>query len=168
MSKKFRHRWHGPFRICVKLSPVHYQIRTCDNRLIATTVHANRMKPFYDPSIRPIHPPPNDDTNQPYLQPSDLPDDSFEPDAPQTNTPPEPASDVEDEDTSNGAPIHSPDTLAEPDVHAAKQILKTRQRNGKDEYLVQWIGYPRSQSTWEPEENILDPRLLEQFRSKNK
>ena len=57
LSKKLRHLWHGPFRICRKLSPVHYQLRTCDNRLVATTVHANRMKHFYDPTDRPIAPP---------------------------------------------------------------------------------------------------------------
>ena len=43
-------------RICRKLSPVHYQLRTCDNRLVATTVHANRIKHFYDPADRPYTP----------------------------------------------------------------------------------------------------------------
>lgn len=32
LSKKFLSRWNGPFRICRKLSPVHYQVRTWDNR----------------------------------------------------------------------------------------------------------------------------------------
>ena len=57
LKKKLCHLWHGPFRICRKLSSVHYQLRTCDNRLVATTVHANRMKHFYDPADRPILPP---------------------------------------------------------------------------------------------------------------
>ena len=79
LSKKFRHFWHGPFRICRKLSPVHYQLRTCDNRLITTTVHENRMKPFYDPADRPILPPPEDDPDEISLEVPDLSDDSFEP-----------------------------------------------------------------------------------------
>ncbi|XP_044178256.1 uncharacterized protein LOC122960249 [Acropora millepora] len=78
LSKKLRHMWSGPFRICTQLSPVHYQLRTCDNRLVATVVHANRMKPFYDPADRPILPPIDDDPNAPNLLESDLPDDSFE------------------------------------------------------------------------------------------
>ena len=41
LSKKLLSKWNGPFRICRKFSPVHHQVRTCDNRLVATTVHAN-------------------------------------------------------------------------------------------------------------------------------
>ena len=62
LSKKFLARWYGPYRICRQLSPVHYQVRTCDNRLVATTVHANRLKPFYDPADQPILPPPLSNT----------------------------------------------------------------------------------------------------------
>ena len=78
LSKKMRHMWSGPFRVCTELSPVHYQLRTCDNRLVATIVHANRMKPFNDPADRPILPPIDDDPNEPNLLESDLPDDSFD------------------------------------------------------------------------------------------
>ena len=35
-----------PFSISCKLSPVHYQVHTCDNHLVATTVHANKLKHF--------------------------------------------------------------------------------------------------------------------------
>ena len=31
------------------------------------------------------------------------------------------------------------------------------------QYKVKWLGYPEDQSTWEPEENILDKRLIEHF-----
>jgi hypothetical protein len=33
-----------------------------------------------------------------------------------------------------------------------------RTRNGKIEFLVKWKGWSPKYSTWEPEENILDPR----------
>ena len=35
-----------------------------------------------------------------------------------------------------------------------------------DEYLVKWRGFGPKHNTWEPEENILDPRLLEEFNGK--
>ena len=39
-------------------------------------MHANRLKPYYDPADHPIEPP-NDDLVTPDLQESDLPSDSF-------------------------------------------------------------------------------------------
>jgi len=48
-------------------------------------------------------------------------------------------------------------------VFAAEAITKKRLRKGKTEYLVKWKGWSPRFSTWEPEENILDPRLIQQF-----
>ena len=48
-------------------------------------------------------------------------------------------------------------------VFAAEAITKKRLRKGKTEYLVKWKGWSPKYSTWEPEENILDPRLIQQF-----
>ena len=168
LSKKLLHKWHGPYRICRILSPVHYQLRTCDNRLIATTVHANRMKLYYDPSDRPIQPPPDDPPNEPFLSASELPEDSFVPEddtqVMHTNS----ASVQETNAEFNSPSVDSSDPLADPDVYAAESILRSRRRNGQVQYLVKWVGFPASQSTWEPEENILDHRLLDQFHDKNK
>ena len=43
-----------------------------------------------------------------------------------------------------------------------------RQRAGKSgpEYLVKWKGWSPKYSTWEPEENILDARLIQIFHQK--
>ena len=163
LSKKFRHFWHGPFRICRKLSPVHYQLRTCDNRLIATTVHANRMKPFHDPADRPILPPPEDDPDEISLEVSDLPDDSFEPHDSDASATTASSSTQSTGELSNGTHVDSTDLLNDPTVYAAEKILKTRKRHGKQQYLVKWANFPVSESTWEPEENILDQRLLDNF-----
>ena len=54
------------------------------------------------------------------------------------------------------------DQLAD-QVFAAEAITKKRFRKGKTEYLVKWKGWSPKHSTWEPEENILDPRLIQQF-----
>merc|ERR1712055_680828 len=48
-------------------------------------------------------------------------------------------------------------------VFAAERLTKKRLKAGRKEYLVKWKGWSPRYSTWEPEENILDPRLIQQF-----
>ena len=134
---------------------------------MATTVHANRMKHFYDPADRPIAPPHEDDPNQLSLQAADLPADSSEPANSQTKTSTtiDTAPDRDNGELPNGTPVDSSDVLKEPDVYAAEKILKARKQCGRHQYLVKWANFPISESTWEPEENILDKRLLENFHS---
>ncbi|KAL7831421.1 hypothetical protein SRHO_G00309240 [Serrasalmus rhombeus] len=53
-------------------------------------------------------------------------------------------------------------------VFAAEAILKRRVRKGSIEYLVKWKGWALKHSTWEPEENILDGRLITAFEQKER
>ena len=77
LSKKLAHNFHGPYRIVSKLSPVHFKLRTMDNRPVSVPVHANRMKAYYDPSDRSIAAPSFEETS-PDLADTDLPPDSFQ------------------------------------------------------------------------------------------
>ena len=40
------------------------------------------------------------------------------------------------------------------EVYVVEAILDERQRRGKLEYLVKWEGYPWSENSWEPAENV--------------
>ncbi|KAM6898218.1 chromobox protein homolog 2-like isoform 4-T4 [Lycodopsis pacificus] len=51
-------------------------------------------------------------------------------------------------------------------VFDAECILSKRLRKGKFEYLVKWRGWSSKHNSWEPEENILDPRLLAAFHKR--
>lgn len=51
-------------------------------------------------------------------------------------------------------------------VFAAESIIKRRIRTGRMEYLVKWKGWSHKYSTWEPEENILDLRLITLFEER--
>nr|XP_018909501.1 PREDICTED: polycomb group protein Pc-like isoform X1 [Bemisia tabaci] len=51
-------------------------------------------------------------------------------------------------------------------VYAVEKILKKRTRKGKQEYFVKWKGWGNKHSTWEPEENILDARLIDAFEAR--
>ncbi|KAG9279176.1 M-phase phosphoprotein 8-like [Astyanax mexicanus] len=51
-------------------------------------------------------------------------------------------------------------------VFAVESITKKRVRKGNVEYLLKWQGWSPKYSTWEPEDNILDPRLVLAFEEK--
>ncbi|XP_072318566.1 chromobox protein homolog 8b [Eucyclogobius newberryi] len=53
-------------------------------------------------------------------------------------------------------------------VFAAESIIKRRIRKGTVEFLVKWKGWSPKYSTWEPEENILDSRLLAAFEERER
>ncbi|XP_068118711.1 chromobox protein homolog 8 [Hyperolius riggenbachi] len=53
-------------------------------------------------------------------------------------------------------------------VFAAESLLKRRIRKGRMEYLVKWKGWSQKYSTWEPEENILDSRLVSAFEDRER
>ena len=50
-----------------------FKLRAIINKKVAFSCHANRMKPFVDPNLRPIDP------TEPYINESDIPKDRFEP-----------------------------------------------------------------------------------------
>ncbi|XP_070783748.1 chromobox protein homolog 7 [Enoplosus armatus] len=51
-------------------------------------------------------------------------------------------------------------------VFAVESIVKKRFRKGNVEYLLKWKGWPPKYSTWEPEEHILDQRLVQAYEEK--
>ncbi|KAG7202079.1 hypothetical protein KM043_004752 [Ampulex compressa] len=53
-------------------------------------------------------------------------------------------------------------------VYAAERITKKREKRGKVEYFVKWKGWSKKYNTWEPEENILDVRLIELYEESQK
>ena len=46
--------------------------------------------------------------------------------------------------------------------------MKERSRQGKRRFYIKWRGYSPRFNTWEPEENILDKRLIEMFYAQQK
>jgi len=163
LSKKLLHNWFGPYRIVEQSSPVHYRLRTDTNKNVTFAVHANRMKPFIDPNLRPIDPPLFDDSNELYLDESDILSDSCQSDQHGNST--ECAQKLTAVPAAEQPQSTQPEqfTIDNQTVFSAERILKRRKRKGKNYYLVKWLGYPESQSTWEPEENILDERLIKNF-----
>jgi len=51
--------------------------------------------------------------------------------------------------------------------YKVEQILDKRTHYGKIQYLIKWKGYPLSEASWEPEENLNCPKLLKKFNKNN-
>nr|XP_040032711.1 chromobox protein homolog 7 isoform X2 [Gasterosteus aculeatus aculeatus] len=51
-------------------------------------------------------------------------------------------------------------------VFAVESIVRKRVKKGNVEYLLKWKGWPPKYSTWEPEEHILDQRLVQAYEEK--
>ena len=161
LSKKLRHRWNGPYRIIEKLSPVHFSLRACNNRRISTIVHAQRLKPYYDPNSRPILPPEQDpDENGIDFIKDDLPPDSYDNISDQeTETTPVPSggttasansdSMATEQSTSQAQSEAPPIVIDNKEVFAVEKLLKKRVKNGRTEYYVKWLNYPPKDCTWE-------------------
>ena len=50
------------------------------------------------------------------------------------------------------------------DIYQAEIIFKMRKRQKRVEYLVKWASCGYDQCTWEPEENLIDKRLIDNFK----
>ena len=75
---KLMHHWHGPLRIVEKMLTSPLQIANLrDNHLVSITVHANRMKPYYDPDSRPQAPPSIEMLDKQPIPDNELPDDAL-------------------------------------------------------------------------------------------
>lgn len=49
--------------------------------------------------------------------------------------------------------------MSDPTYYHVDAIVGRRERDGVVQYRIKWTGYPRSQNTWEPHEN-LNPAAL--------
>jgi hypothetical protein len=55
-------------------------------------------------------------------------------------------------------------SIAPADVHGVDSIFDVKVVNLKLHYFVKWTGYDVGNNTWEPEDHIMDPTLIDAFK----
>ena len=50
--------------------------------------------------------------------------------------------------------------------YEVEEILDKRKHYGKIQYLIKWKGYPLSEASWEPKENLNCDEILRNFNKK--
>ena len=128
------------------------------------------MKHFVDPDQRPIEPPTAPVEDTPFLTVDDFPPDNFASSREEHHTTRDSEPDSPAAGEQRGPLLHDPNTKSAELIHNqtvfnAEQLLESMTFEGATQYLVKWAGFPLSEATWEPVQNILDPRLLEEFRA---
>ncbi|KAI2667224.1 Transposon Tf2-9 polyprotein [Labeo rohita] len=58
-----------------------------------------------------------------------------------------------------------PLVLEEGSIYSVNEILQSRRRGGRLEYLVDWEGYGPEERSWVLRDNILDPALISEFHA---
>ncbi|KAI2645726.1 Transposon Tf2-9 polyprotein [Labeo rohita] len=61
--------------------------------------------------------------------------------------------------------IPPPLVLEEGSIYSVKEILQSRRRGGRLEYLADWEGYGPEERSWVPRDDILDPTLILEFHA---
>lgn len=56
----------------------------------------------------------------------------------------------------------------EDETYTVERILKKRVVDGRTQYLLKWMNYPESESTWEPQEHLDCPDLIAEFEKRTK
>lgn len=59
------------------------------------------------------------------------------------------------------------DSEGEEEEFSVEKILDKRVRNSKVEYLIKWEGYPDTENTWEPQDNLDCPDIISAYEDKS-
>ena len=146
-SRKTHIKWVGPYYITTVLDHYNYILRDSkSHKEHKSPVHANRLKPYYNPIDR-IIPPTQDVLDQPLPI---LAQGNNPAQGPQnTGTPMQPAE-------------LNPSQPEEERVYEAERLLGMKVRGGKKYYRVKWKQSLNLNPSWETEDNISD-HLIRHF-----
>jgi len=131
---KLLSKWTGPFEVIQKYGNKSYQLKAQSGQLLKSPVNIERIKEY-----------------KCHDEMSDQDENISIPEGFVTESVP----DLRKEDKRDTPELLQSNASDQSDVlYEIEKILRKRKRKGIKEVLIKWKGYPRSQSSWEPEENV--------------
>lgn len=59
-------------------------------------------------------------------------------------------------------------TEEEEEIYEVEKVVDKRFHKGKVEYLLKWKGYPSEENTWEAEDSLECPELLQEYEKRRR
>jgi transposase InsO family protein len=134
LKPKLCRKYVGPYYICISSTNHVYKLRKCsDNSLVKSMIHANRLKPFIDPELRPTNIPEMFRETQHEMNPEEIPEDQLH---------------QEDDNAAQEATDRGTQQVTQQRITESQNIdklIKTANIRGVRHYLVRWKGQGKTQ-----------------------
>ena len=142
---KLLSKWTGPFEVIQRYGNKSYQLKAQSGQLLKSPVNIERMKEYKSH----INMPDIKGNNESTHSPDGIESNQFIPDITDNNK--------KENDVSPQSYLNNSSSRTEQNsnqLYEIQKIIKRRVRKGIREVLIKWKGYPSSQNSWEPEENV--------------
>ena len=152
MAPKHQLKWRGPYYVSEVLDYHTYKLRDSVSQAeMKSPVHSDRLKPYFDPLDRPTNT--LGSVREEVEEEEIVGEEGETTNAKGNKELTEEQSDVKS--NKNGQAVE--EGLEEFEV---EKLLKCKTVGKAVQYLVKWAGFPKSEATWEPQDNI--PYLIRQ------
>ena len=191
LTPKLCNKWLGPFYITQDCGNNTYRVRRCADHLeMKSAIHADRMKLYHTPELRPTNTEHEDDENDDETDSSEDENDEQQDDARERqvddatqsqnqqnnaqnaqrhngtqNDAPDAQVDADDASDSESDTDASDEESDDEPIYMVEKILRHKYIRGVRHYRVKWAGFSAKHNSWEPGRNF-PKELIQNYNSR--